>query len=128
MSLEQYDFIYHKVSHRYRDRSTRLSLGNQWDYVSKPTTPVSRIFTLKYSVMKFFENPQLLSPLERRYSADHLDEFYQRHETWKEFLFQHHKFGNVVVRFDQPLELPEGLTGADGAIQPFTVTLREVPL
>lgn len=128
MGLELFDFPYHKVSHRYSDRSTRLNLGNQWSYITKPTTPVIRIFTLKFEVMKFFENSQYLTPIERRYSAHHLDDFYQRHETFGEFLYDHHTFGNIVVRFDQPLELSEGLTGAGGAILPFTVTLKEVAL
>ena len=128
MSLEVFDFPYHKVTYRYRDRSTKLSLGNQWDYVSKPTTPVSRIFTLKFQVMKYFETPQILSPLERRYSVDHLDAFYQRNETWNEFLYPHHTFGNVVVRFDQPLEIPEGITSGEGAVTPLTIVLREIAL
>tara|TARA_X000001388_G_scaffold52616_5_gene38382 strand:+ start:21513 stop:21899 length:387 start_codon:yes stop_codon:yes gene_type:complete len=128
MSLEVFDFPYHKVSYSYRERSSRITLGNDWEYVTKPSTPVSRLFKLSFEAMKSFETPQTLSPMERRYSIDHLDDFYQRHELWSEFLYNHHRFGNVVVRFDSPLQVPEGYTEGDGVSLPFIVTLREIPL
>ena len=32
------------------------------------------------------------------------------------------------MRFNSPLEIPEGLTAADGAVGAFRVSLKEVPL
>lgn len=127
MALENFDFPYHKVSHTYPERTARIKLGNDWDYVTKPTTPISRMFTLYFPVMKYFESPDTLNFLDRRYSADHLDSFYQRHEMWSEFLYPHPKFGNMVVRFDSPLALPKGITSGEGAIEAFQVKLKEVP-
>lgn len=127
MALQTFNFPFHKVSLRYPERSATARLGGGWDHVTKPLAPISKILTLHFQTMKFFEEGESLTSLQMQYSAGHLEDFYIAHEQHREFIYNHPRHGNLLVRFQKPLEIPKGHTGADGAIEPFQISLKELP-
>ena len=56
-----------------------------------------------------------------------LDLFYQRHRLHKTFTYPHPVYGDVLVKFSKPLEIPEGRPGGGGWLAPFSVELMEQP-
>ena len=49
------------------------------------------------------------------------------HEMHKEFSYDHPIQGVLLARFNKPLEIPEGITSADGILRNLSVELKEVP-
>lgn len=125
--MEEFNFPFHEVSIRYPERSASVRLGGGWNYTTTPRTPISRIFTLHFATMKFFENESTLTSLQEQISAGHLEDFYARHELHKDFLYQHYRHGSLIVRFQKPLEVPKPFVQGDGAIRAFQIVLIEQP-
>jgi hypothetical protein len=126
MALQVFNFPMHKVSVEYPARGKAVTLGNNWDYTVKSHTPVAKKFTLTFAGMKFFEPTKILTAFQKRYSLQALEDFYLAHELHDSFLFEHERYGSVVVKFMQPLVIPEGLTGADGVHTGIQVSLKQV--
>ncbi len=127
MATQIFDFPFHKVSTRYPVRGVQLQLGGGWDYSTEPTTPIARSLVLSFATMKFFENPESLVNPELQISASHLEDFYIEHELHKPFIYPHPRWGNLITKFEKPLDLPEGITNGDGALKPFQIFLKESP-
>lgn len=59
------------------------------------------------------------------YNMGALEAFYNRHKLHKPFIYPHPVYGNIEVRFMDPLKIPEGIVGGNGALEDFTITLIE---
>jgi len=129
MANALYDFPYCTVTVEYPESSLRVQFGNSWTFVAPPTAPDQRIFTLKYPTMYYYvdsggaidytKNPKM--------NFGVLEQFYQTHRLYKKFDYVHPVYGLIVVRFHQPLIVPEGMPGGTGALQSFEVKLVEQP-
>lgn len=59
------------------------------------------------------------------YNMGALEAFYNRHKLHKPFIYPHPVYGNIEVRFMDPLKIPEGIVGGNGALEDFNLTLIE---
>ena len=55
-----------------------------------------------------------------------LEDFYLRHLTYKNFEYNSPIYGKVIVRFSEPLSIPEGYESGHGVLKDFNVILKEV--
>jgi hypothetical protein len=126
MALQTFNFPMHKVAVEYPARGKAVTLGNNWDYTVKSHTPVAKKFMLSFSAMRFFDPADTLTALEIQYSLQALEDFYLAHELHESFLYPHERYGSVIVKFFQPLIIPEGLTSAEGIHTGIQVVLKQV--
>lgn len=115
--------VYFTYATRYPQSGTRISLSNSYDFTAGPTAPDQRTFILKLSGMQYFGN--LTSQVNRNMEV--LEAFYNTHKLHVTFDLPHPIYGTVKVKFNRPLEIPEGIQGGNGVLDPFTVELIEQP-
>lgn len=126
--MKVFDFSVHVVSHSYPQRGTQVQLGGNWTFSTEPRGPVMRTFTLRFDLMRWFKNGSVFSStIEPTLNLLRLDEFYREHELFKDFIYPHELYGNIVVKFAQPLVIPEAKKDSHGAVLGLTVTLIEQP-
>ena len=125
----EFPWIYHRYSTKYPESGNRLELGGSYQFSSEPDGPDQRIFTLYFETMCYFTDASgaidaTVSP-EINFAA--LENFYKTHRLWKSFLYDHPVYGQVTVKFSKPLEIPKGIMGGFGSLEPFTIELIEIP-
>ncbi|KGM36127.1 hypothetical protein [Inquilinus limosus] len=128
--METFNFPRHKFRTQYPESSFRVQFGNSYTFVSKPSAPDQRLFILTFQLVKYYVNgagQADASIVGEATNAAALDGFYARHRLYEKFIYPHPVYGNVVVRFQKPLEIPDGIEGGDGAIENLEVQLLEHP-
>lgn len=127
--MKVFDFSAHAVSHSYPQRGTQVQLGGNWTFATGSKAPVMRTFTLRFNVLRWVRgsNGLINSTEDPTINALRLDEFYREHELHKDFIYPHEIFGNIVVKFAQPLNIPEAKQNSGGAVLNTVVTLIEQP-
>ena len=136
MTMETFNFPYHgSPKETYPNSSQVVQFGKGYRFASKPKGPDQIVFTLPFNMMQFFENvsidpgpPIVVTRTVNRtkmplYNMQLLIDFYERHRLYKKFIYPHPRRGNVVVRFNKPLEVPATLQDGLGVTEPFTVEL-----
>lgn len=125
------DFIwmYHLRSTSYPESGRRMELGGSYVFASEPDGPDQRTLTLYFDTMFHFVNSsgvpdKTISP-ELNIMA--LEDFYTLHRLWKTFTYLHPVYGLLNVKFGKPLEVPKGIPGGNGSVEPFTIDLIEMP-
>lgn len=130
MSGQIFDFPYHKYAMAYPNRRPGVKLGGNWSYTSKPNTPVTRTFKLLFPLFKWFflegGVPDLTT--EPDINLGRLQKFYEDHEMWDSFLYEHPTQGVVAVKFKAPLEIPEGTSNGNGAVLGITLEFEEISI
>lgn len=131
--METFTFPYHSVIDRYPDSSPAMQFGKGYRFVSKPRGPDQIAFVLNFPHMWFFEtitNPG--QPTETRTvnntkeplrNMQRIIEFYERHGLYKKFVYPHPRRGNLVVRFQKPLEVPEVERDMMGKTESFKIEM-----
>lgn len=107
-----------------REPANVMTLGN-WTFSAKPTTPHQRKFRVQLHGMTWFLNEdgtydRYINPTM---NAKLLEEFYERHETWKPFLWNHPHRGLMMVRFATAVNVPRGKENGGGFIDAFEINL-----
>lgn len=128
--MDVFDFPYHTVQTKNPESGFRGQFGGSYVFVTPPTDPDQRIFTLHFPVMKIFteeDGTTIDSVTNAKYNMKTLSDFYAAHKLWDAFQYNHYLYGTLVVRFNAPLDEPEGIPGGGGAVKAFTVELIEVP-
>ncbi|WCD44160.1 hypothetical protein Lumi_021 [Xylophilus phage Lumi] len=126
--MDTFNFPFHAVSTKHNSDGSAVKLGRGYTYTSKPTAPSQRLFTLSFQAMQYFGtdgNPN--KAIKPQINMAVLDDFYLAHELWSDFIYPHPVYGNVVVKFNKPLEIPEGLPGGNGVTKSFSIELMEQP-
>lgn len=128
--MQIFNFPYHVCTVRYPKRGTQVQLGGSYTYSVKPSAPVSRTFNLTFDLMKWVRNAQgILSPVpEPELNLMRLDNFYQNHELHEDFIYPHELYGNLVVKFLEPLEIPPAKRDSFGSVLGVSVILIEQPV
>lgn len=129
--LETFNFPYHGVpGGTPEDSSSSIQLGHGFKFSNKPAHPILRVYELTFPVMKYFllpdGSPDTEGTINPLYNIAALERFYERHETYKTFIYPHPFWGNKNVRFDTPFTVPQ-VIGNHGAVSNLTVRLREHP-
>lgn len=127
--METFDFPFHLHKVRYPESGYRMQFGGGYQFSAAPDAPDQRIFTLTFLTLFYFTNEAGEVDCERnpQLNAGALEKFYQRHQLHKKFIYPHPVHGNIVVTFNKPLDLPDGVKGGNGALQQFTVEFIEHP-
>lgn len=124
------DFPYHTCSVRYPERGSQVQMGGSYTYSVKPAAPVARELTLNFDLMKWVRNAQgILSAVpEPEINIMRLDNFYREHEMHTDFIYPHEVYGNMVVKFKAPLEIPPAKRDSFGSVFGVVVSLIEQPV
>lgn len=127
--MDTFDFDYHSVSTKYPETGTRMKLGGSYTYSSTPTEPPARTITLHFAenAMRIHMTSRGVPDLEkdRAINFNRLDAFYRKHELHMAFVYPHEIYGDLVVKFSKPLEMPQLTKG--GWVPSFSVELEEQP-
>jgi hypothetical protein len=123
-----FDFPYHKYSTEYPESSYRVKLGGGYQYSAPPSAPDQRIFKLKFAAMKYFvSNGAIDVTTKPEINLARLEQFYNTNKMNQTFTYPHPVLGDLPVRFNKPLAIPEGLEGGDGVVLNVEVELIEQP-
>jgi len=127
--METFNFPYHTFETTNPESGIRGQFGGNYVFTAPPSDPDQRIFTLHFSVMKFYVNgmgnvDETINPKLNMYA---LIKFYQAHKLHSSFLYNHPVHGTLICKFQTPLTEPEGIRGGGGAVKEFTVSLIEIP-
>lgn len=126
--METFQFENHKRNFKYINNSDSIELGNGYAFVSKPRSPMLKEFTLTFSGFRYyFDNNNALDYTTNQYKDNvaALCSFYETMGTYQKFIYPDEQFGNVTVRFSEPLEIPQ-TDGKRAVVKDFSITLKEV--
>lgn len=126
MALARFDFPFHNVQHGRTNPAPHVQFNNGWTFSAKPTSPEIRTFTLTFSGMQYFVNAggAIDITTKPQQNMQVMDNFYVAHGTWDTFVYAHPVFGDVNVRFSEPLDVPK--LKRDGVVEDFTLKLVEM--
>jgi len=120
---------YFTYSTKYPESGTRVQLGRSYQFDTPPEAPDQRIFVLNLQGMKYFLD--ISNDIDRVYDPTRnlafLEDFYNTHKRATAFTLEHPVYGDVVCKFNRPLEIPEGIQGGDGQVPSFEMELIEQP-
>lgn len=123
---DTFNFPYHKTRTEYPATSNAIQFGQSYTFATKPVGPPQRTFILSFKGMKWYMNGSsidLSTNPTRNMGA--IDAFYQAHELYSVFIYPHPIYGNVNVRFAEPLKHPDVEEGGTGVTNGFEIKLIE---
>jgi len=124
-----FSFPAHTVSEKYPQSGLRVQLGNSYQFDSPPSGPDQRTFTLNFESMVRLlgEDGKMDTTTMQEVNAGALLMFYENHRLYKPFTYPHPWLGDIIVKFNAPLELPKGIKNGGGWTEPFSIELIEQP-
>jgi hypothetical protein len=127
--METFPAQFFSFSTQYPQSGTRIQLGNSYQFDAPPPAPDQRVFALQVQGMGYFtdSNGDIDVAYEPGRNLAVLESFYNRHKRAYSFIFPHPVYGPVVCKFLQPLQIPQGLPGGNGLVQPIELELIEIP-
>lgn len=126
--METFQFENHKRNFKYLNNSDSIQLGNGYSFVAKPRSPILKEFTLTFTGFRYYFDSEGNIDYETNQYKDNvkaLCDFYESVGTYQTFIYPDEQFGNVPVRFAEPLEIPQ-TDGHRAVVKDFSVTLQEV--
>lgn len=126
--MQIFPFENHKRNFKYLPNSNSIELGNGYEFVSKPRSPMLRQFTLTFTGFRYYfdENGNIDKETNAyRDNVAALHEFYESVGTWETFIYPDEQFGNKTVRFSEPMDAPQ-TDGHRAVVKDFSITLKEV--
>lgn len=127
--METFSWMMHRFSTEYPETGFRVQLGNSYQYAAPPVAPDQRKITLKFATMKYFVNTAGVvdATIQPEINFLALENFYNAHKLWRKFYYNHPVYGQLVCKFNKPLQVPDGIPDGGGCLEPFEVELIEVP-
>lgn len=128
--MKVFDFPFHICTVRYPKRGTQVKLGGGYTYSVASSSPVARTFVLTFDLMRWVKNSSgLLTPsIDPQINLMRLENFYIEHELHADFIYRHERYGDVVVKFEEPLDIPPAKRDSFGSVFGINVTLSEQPI
>lgn len=131
--LETFDnFMLHKVKTDYLPNGFSVQFGGGYSFDSDGNYPLLKKFTLTFTGYRYYlktVNDVEVIDYEANIDINNmgaLEEFYKRHHTYKNFIYNHPVYGRVYVRFAEALSIPEGIESGNGVVKDFNIVLKEV--
>lgn len=126
--MDTFDFPYHVLSVEYPQSSVKLNFGQGYEFASKPKGPDQLDLILDFQLMMFYEDipGEIDLTTNPRINMGLLEKFYQEKRLFQKFIYPHQFWGDVVVRFKDPLKYKVKLGGM-GSVEPFSVRLTTQP-
>lgn len=128
--MDTFNYSYHRQSTAMPQNGFRLQFGTSYVFTAKPDAPDQRVFTLFFTGMQYYlhDDGTVDGSTGAGINNVHaLYTFYAAHGLWDTFIYPHPVFGNVTVKFKDPLVVPEGIVGGGGVVGDFQITLEEQP-
>lgn len=102
--------------------------SNGWQHSSRPATPYQQQFKVMLHGLRWYLDPQtdFYDPFtDPEHNARRLELFYQEHEKWKPFKFQHPHLGYqpIECRFAAAVSVPAGMETGHGLLEPLEILL-----
>jgi len=124
-----FNFPYHRVETVHPVQGTNLKLGSSWSYNSKPNFPPQRIFHLAFKVMVYYGVAGTLDLVTNpEINLGALESFYNLHLLHTEFTYPHPIYGDVLVKFLKPIQIPMGIPDGGGGVAGVAISLVEQPI
>jgi hypothetical protein len=127
--METFDFKFYSVVPGAYPAGDTVQLGKGHQVGVKPLLPIQRTHVLEFSSLQWIKDSGgvIVSDIRPTENMLALIEFYEAHMMWRRFTFPHEIYGDMEVRFKDPLVPPKAITGGSGWTQPFEITLIEQP-
>jgi hypothetical protein len=128
--MDTFNFPYHVPTHTY-PKGVSFQFGKGYEFGSAPQLPLQRRFKLSFNTMMWYFNQTtgaVDASFEPTTNMKLLIDFYEAHIGVK-FIYPHPLYGNLTVRFASDIgwEVPKGMPGGSGAVEPFEIILVEQP-
>lgn len=130
---ENFDnFMVHRCKVEYINNSINVEFGGGYSFSADGPYPVLRRYILTFKGYQFYMktvNRTEVLDKEKNKSINNmgaLDDFYNRHLCYKTFIYNHPIYGERLVRFAEPLVIPDIIEKSHGVVEEFSVTLKEV--
>ncbi len=133
MARENFDnFMLHTTKVDYIPNGFSVNFGGGYAFDSNGDYPPLKRFTLTFTgyqyYLKFVNGVEVIDK-EKNANINNmaaLEDFFLRHLLYKTFEYNSPVYGKVLVRFADPLQIPEGIKKGHGILNDFNVTLKEV--
>jgi hypothetical protein len=128
--MDTFNFPAHLVSTKEPANSFRMSFGGAYVFTAAPDAPDQRVFTLYFTGMQYYQNSDGSIDSTTNAAINNmaaLYTFYKAHKLHITFIYPHPIFGNITVKFKDPLEVPKGIRGGTGVVEDFQMTMEEAP-
>lgn len=131
--MDNFDnFMVHRVSYDYQNQGFSVQFGGGYSFDTDGNYPLLRRLNLTFKGYKFYL--KTVNGVEVRDNETNaninnmgaLDQFYQTHKTNVTFEYNSPLYGKMLVRFAEPLKIPEIIEGSHGVCEQFNVVLKEV--
>lgn len=126
------DFMIHRVKYDYQNQGFSVQFGGGYSFDTDGGYPLLRKLSLTFKGFQFYhKNVNGIEVIDREKNKHinnmgALDKFYNEHKTNITFEYHSPIYGTMLVRFAEPLTIPEIIEGSDGVCEQFNVTLKEV--
>lgn len=131
--MENFDnFMMHKVKVEYQPNGFSVTFGGGYSFDTDGGYPPLKRFILTFKGYQYYlkeVNGVEVTDKEKNIDKNNmaaLEDFYLRHLTNKNFEYNHPVYGKVIVRFAEPLQIPEGIEKGRGVLGDFNIILKEV--
>jgi hypothetical protein len=126
--METFDFPYFTWTVRYPESSTKVKFGRGYEFASKPKGPDQVTYVLHFATMKFYESSPGVVDLnaQPKINIARLEAFYSQHKLYEKFTLPLPGKGNLVVRFNKPLEYKVKENG-QGTVDAFQLEVLTQP-
>ena len=133
MARENFDnFMLHSVKTEYQPNGFSVNFGGGYAFDADGEYPPLKRFTLTFKGYQYYlKTVNGIEIIDKEKNADKnnmaaLEDFFLRHLMYKTFEYNSPVYGKVLVRFAEPLQIPEGIKSGRGILNEFNVTLKEV--
>lgn len=128
-SLQNLDALTFNIETDYQEFSSSGSLGSSYDFSLPNTTPSLRVYTLNIPVLRYYFNADGTLDLltNRGVNIAWIEWMYNIHKLDRFFLLTHPVYGDVKVRFKEPLKIPKGKSGGQACVEALEFQLVELP-
>lgn len=126
--MDTFNFPNHKRSYKYINNSDTIELGNGYSFVAKPKSPMLKEFTITITGFRYYFDETGAVDYDTNSDWDNvgtLCKFYEEHGTYDKFVYPDEQFGDVTVRFKEPLEIGN-TNGKRAVVDDISFTLAEV--
>lgn len=127
--MDTFNFPYHTFTTEYPESGVRMQLGNSYVFTAPPESPDQRKFNLTFPAMQYYvPTPGTVDiTTNPTRNAGTLEKFYTDHKLYATFIYPHPVYGDVNVKFNKPLKIPQPVAGGSGVLNPFDVEFIEMP-
>lgn len=122
----------HRAKYEYQPQGFSVQFGGGYSFSTDGGYPPLRKITLTFKGYQFYlktVNGVEVMDAEKNANINNMEAlrlFYDSHFTHKTFEYHSPIFGTMLVRFAEPLVIPEIIEGSHGVCEQFNVVLKEV--